>query len=136
MGLVQQTGGVINIGFDSSIDNSQYNFINVTGSWQQSADPGSIMIRPVVGGNYFIGVDEQLVEQDVRIYPNPASSSIHIDGVSNGTSIAVYDIMGRQVMQEAFRNELSVSHLSNGLYLLNITTAEGNVITKKIMVNQ
>ena len=94
------------------------------------------MIRPVVGGNYFIGVDEQLVEQDIRIYPNPAVSTIHIDGVSNGTSIAVYDIIGRQVMQEAFRDELSVSHLSNGLYLLNITTAEGNIITKKIIVNR
>ena len=136
MGLVQQSGGVINIGFDSSVDNSQYNFINVTGSWQQSADPGSIMIRPVVGGNYFIGVEEQLVEQDVRIYPNPASSTIHIDGVSNGSSITIYDITGRQIMQEAFRDELSVSHLCNGLYLLNITTAEGTVITKKIMVNQ
>ena len=136
VGLVQQSGGVINIGFDSSIDNSQYNFINVTGSWQPSSDPGSIMIRPVVGGNYFIGVDEQLVEQDIRIYPNPAASTIHIDGVSNGTSIAVYDIIGRQVMQEAFRDELSVSHLSNGLYLLNITTAEGNIITKKIIVNR
>jgi hypothetical protein len=40
------------------------------------------------------------------------------------------------VMQRAFTNELSLSHLSNGLYLLNITTTDGAVISKKIMVNQ
>jgi hypothetical protein len=136
VGLVQRSNGVINIGFDSSIDNSQYNFYNDDGSWHQSFAPGSIMIRPVVGGDYFIGVDEHHAEQDVKVYPNPASSTIHIDGIDNGSSIAVYDITGRQVMHEAFHNELSVSHLSNGLYLLNITTAEGTVITKKIMVNQ
>lgn len=136
IGIVQQSNGVINIGFDTSRDNSLQNFYNVTGSWQQSTKPGSIMIRPVVGGNYFIGVDETSVDTQVCVYPNPASSTIHIDGVSNGTAIAVYDVTGRKVMHETFTKELSVSHLSNGLYLLNITTADGIVISKKIMVNR
>lgn len=59
IGLVQQSSGVINIGFDSSNDNREYTFYNVTGSWMQSQYPGSIMMRPVIGESYYIGVDEQ-----------------------------------------------------------------------------
>ena len=136
IGIVQKNDGLINIGFDTSKDNSQYNYFNVSGTWQQSTTPGSIMLRPVVGGNYFIGVNENSLESRIKVYPNPVSSTLHIDGISNGSSIAVYDITGRKVMQESFSNELSVSQLRNGLYLLNITTTEGLVISKKIMVNQ
>ena len=136
IGIVQHSNGVINIGFDTSRDNSQYNFYNDDGSWHQSTLAGSVMLRPVVGGDYFIGVEEQHEERLVRVYPNPASSSIHIDGLDDGASVAIYDITGRRVMFAAFANELTVSHLSNGLYLLNITTTDGAVISKKIMVNQ
>ena len=53
-----------------------------------------------------------------------------------GNSIAMYDITGRKVLEEAFTEELSIRHLPNGLYLMNIITAEGKVISKKIMVNR
>lgn len=136
VGIVQQGNSTINIGFDTSRDNSQYNFYNDDGSWHQSTYPGSIMLRPVLGGNYYIDVEEHHEESLVRVYPNPAASSIHIDGIDNGASIAIYDITGRKVMHQAFANELSLSQLSNGLYLMNITTTDGTVISKKIMVNQ
>ena len=136
VGIVQQGNGLINVGFDTSKDNSQYNFINVTGSWQQSTKPGSIMIRPVVGANYYIGVDENTVADQISVYPNPASSTLHIEGVSNGSSIALYDITGRKVMQTSFTDEIPVSQLSDGLYLLNITTVDGSIVSRKIMVRR
>lgn len=135
IGIVQQGSGLLNVGFDASQDRSQYNFVNYTGAWQQSGMRGAIMIRPVVGKGYFIGVGENNDPQ-INIYPNPASTTLHIEGVSNGTSIAVYDVTGRKVMHEAFTDKLSLQQLSNGLYLLNITTADGTVISKKITVNQ
>lgn len=136
IGIVQQSSGLINIGFDSSRDNSQYNFYNDDGSWHQSLMAGSIMLRPVVGGDYYIDVDEIPVAPQVKVYPNPASSTIHIDGLDNGATVNLYDITGRMVMHSTFTGELSVSQLCNGLYLLNITTTDGMVISKKIMVNQ
>lgn len=136
IGIVQQSSGLINIGFDSSRDNSQYNFYNDDGSWHQSLMAGSIMLRPVVGGDYYIDVDEIAATSQVRVYPNPASSTIHIDGLDNGATVNLYDITGRMVMHSTFTGELSVSQLTSGLYLLNITTTDGIVISKKIMVNQ
>ena len=136
VGIVQQGTGLINVGFDTSKDNSQYNFINVTGSWQQSSKAGSIMIRPVVGAGYYIGVDETLTSDDIEVYPNPASTTIHITGIDEDASVTLYDITGRQVTSGRFTGEISTSPLNDGLYLLRITTAKGDVITKKIMVRK
>lgn len=136
VGIEQQSSGLINVGFDASTDNSQYNFFNVTGSWQSSSKPGSIMIRPVVGASYYIGVDDNQINDQVVVYPNPAASTIQINGMTQGCSIAMYDLTGRKVMETPFTNELSIRHLPNGLYLMNITTAEGSIISKKIMVSK
>ena len=135
IGIVQQGSGLLNVGFDSSSDNSQNNYINVTGSWQQSGKHGAIMMRPVVGARYYIGIDEIEDFNNMTVYPNPASNTLHITGVSNGTSIIVYDITGRQVMTSSFANEINISHLHNGLYLLSVTTDEG-VFIKKFMVRK
>ena len=94
------------------------------------------MIRPVVGASYFIGVDDNQINDPITVYPIPAISTLHIGGVNHGNSIAMYDITGRKVLEEAFTEELSIRHLPNGLYLMNIITAEGKVISKKIMVNR
>ena len=81
-------------------------------------------------------MDDNQLNDQVAVYPNPASTTICIDGIANGSSIAVYDITGRKVMERPFANELSIDILPNGLYLLNITTAEGNLISKKIMISK
>lgn len=133
IGLVQRENGLINIGIDMSNDNSQYNFFNSNGSWQQSSMPGSIMIRPVVGKGYYIGINETPEDSSVQVYPNPASTRLHIEGVEQGLELSFYDITGRKVIQTPFSPDLSVEGLQPGLYLLSITTADG-VITKKIMV--
>lgn len=136
VGIVQQGTGLLNVGFDTSKDNSRYNFINVTGSWQQSSKAGSIMIRPVVGAGYYIGIGETPASDQVNVYPNPANDVIHITGISDGTSITMYDITGRQVMTSSFIDEISTRQLRDGLYLLRITTANGDVVNKKIMVRK
>ena len=133
VGIEQQNNGLINIGFDASNDNSQYNFFNSTGSWQQSTKPGSIMIRPVVGKGYFIGVEETQ-EDTIRIYPNPTSGTLRIEGVDNGVSIMVYDLTGRKVVQSAFTSEISLEGLSNGFYIMSIITDDGQVFNKKINI--
>ena len=134
IGIVQRDNGLINIGLDMSNDNSQYNFFNSNGSWQQSSMHGTLMIRPVVGKGYYIAVDENPDESTVAVYPNPVSNLLHIEGVNEGQCLAVYDLTGKKVLQTAFTQELSVSGLPAGLYLLSITTTDGHQINRKITV--
>jgi hypothetical protein len=137
IGLMQQNNGLINIGFDTSIDNSQYNFFNVNGSWQQSELTGSLMIRPVVGPSYYIGVDENQIPS-LQLYPNPASNTLTIK-VSENIEIVqtcIFDLTGRKLYQGAFETAISVADYVDGMYFIRLTTAEGQIITQKFIIKK
>ena len=139
IGIVQQSSGLINIGFDASIDNSQYNFYNVNGSWLQSEKHGSVMIRPVVGPSYYIGVDEHEVQaSNLELYPNPASNVLNIN-VKNGLEVvqtSIYDLVGRRLYQGVFEPVVSVADFVEGMYFISLTTADGQIITQKFIIKK
>ena len=136
IGIEQMEGGLINIGFDTSIDNSQYNFVNANGSWQQSSKRGSLMIRPVVGASYYIGLDEQESATSLRLYPNPVNQVLHLEGDFEKAQISIYDLTGRKVYQGEYQHEISVSSLNDGLYFIHVITAEGQVINQKFIIRK
>ena len=139
IGIEQRNDALINIGFDTSIDNMQYNFVNTNGSWQPSSKHGSLMIRPVVGASYYIGVEENDLSTGSRVfvvYPNPASNTLHLEGDFGNGQVNIYDLTGRKVYQGEYQQEISVRNLNNGLYFLNITTEEGQVINQKFIIEK
>lgn len=139
MGIEQRSDDLINIGFDASVDNIQYNFINTNGAWQQSSKHGSLMIRPVVGSSYYIGVDENGTSTGSGafvLYPNPASSTLHLDGDIQDGQVRIYDLTGRRVFEGEYQSEIPVSQLNDGMYFLSITTAEGQVFTQKFIIKK
>ncbi len=139
IGIEQRSDDLINIGFDTSIDNIDYNFINTNGSWQQSSKHGSLMIRPVVGASYFIGVEENgpsTGSGTFVVYPNPVSNILHIEGDIDGGQLSIYDLMGRIVYQSEYHTEIPVSQLNDGLYFLSITTNDGQVINQKFIIRK
>ena len=136
IGIEQHNDDLINIGFDTSIDNIQYNFINTNGSWQPSSKHGSIMIRPVVGPSYFIGLQEQDAASTLQLYPNPVQNTLHIEGNLKGGQVCIYDLTGRKVHQSEYRSEISVDQLNDGMYFLNVITEEGQVINQKFIIRK
>ena len=50
--------------------------------------------------------------------------------------MAVFDITGRQVTPTSYADEINVSELHDGLYLLTITQSDGSIITRKFMVSK
>ena len=136
IGIEQQSDDLINIGFDSSIDNIDYNFINTNGSWQQSSKHGSLMIRPVVGASYFIGLDENGPSTTFRIYPNPVSNMLHLEGEVTSGQVSIFDLTGRKVYAGEYQTVIPVDHLTNGMYFLSVTTSEGQVINQKFIIRK
>ena len=135
LGIEQRSDDLINIGFDTSIDNSQYNFVNTNGSWQQSSKHGSLMIRPVVGASYFIGVQEN-AENALNLYPNPVSNVLHLESDIQCGQVSIYDLMGRKVFQSTYQTMIPVDQLNDGMYLLSVTTDEGQVINQKFIIRK
>ena len=136
VGIHQHYDKSINIGFDSSIDNHQYNFYNAGEGWKNSAFPGSFMIRPVMGKKgYFVGVDENQ-EVTMNLYPNPAQNVVHIEGLEESScdEILIYDMTGRVVKQYQYSNELNISELQNGTYMIRIVMNDGSCKTSKLLI--
>ncbi|MDY6436591.1 MAG: T9SS type A sorting domain-containing protein, partial [Bacteroidales bacterium] len=108
--------------------------------WKNSSFPGSLMIRPVMGKHaYMVGVGEnQDVVSNLTVYPNPASSVIHLDGVDeyNCKEIFIYDLAGRSVGQYNYNPELSVESLSEGVYFLKVVDKNGSYRTAKLLISK
>ena len=139
VGIEQRSDDLINIGLDTSNDNIQYNFINTNGSWQPSSKHGSLMIRPVVGASYFIGVEENgpsTGSEAIMLYPNPVQNTLHLEGNIDGGQVSIYDLTGRKVYQGEYQTEIPVDQLNDGMYFLNITTREGQVINQKFIIRK
>ncbi len=136
IGIEQRSDDLINIGFDASIDNRDYNFINTNGSWQNSSAHGSLMIRPVVGPSYFIGLEEQESQNALRLYPNPVRNTLHLESDINDGVVSIFDLMGRMVYQGAYQQEISVGELNDGLYFIRLVGSEGQVINQKFIIEK
>jgi len=121
----------LNIGLDRNINNGSNIFRNVTGTWVSSSQTASLMMRPVfsTGLNYTLSDDELIVESttpDISIYPNPAHEFFTITGlVSTNYLVTVFDMSGRSVHQSQNQNNIDISLLNSGLYIVDIRDENG-----------
>jgi len=79
---------------------------------------------------------EELVNNDLKIYPNPTKKLIHIKlSQFNKSEASLYDVSGRLVLKQKLESEISkmdINKLESGMYLLQIET-ENKSITKRII---
>lgn len=76
-------------------------------------------------------VEEGLTEAKVRIFPNPATDYVSVEG--NGVkSIEIYSLAGALVAVEEGETTLNVSNLAKGTYLVKVATADGVKVEKMI----
>ena len=90
--------------------------------------------------NLVISFDDNLSTEDniiegFNMYPNPTSTGfVNIKSRSNSKLTAsVYDVLGKQVINETITNKLNVSKLNSGVYVMRITQDDAT-ITKKLVI--
>lgn len=73
----------------------------------------------------------------VHIYPNPARDLLHIEAPFAAATLRLYTIYGAMVLEKEMKGEatLSLRHISNGVYFLNLFTA-GNSYFRKIVIEK
>lgn len=80
-----------------------------------------------------IGIDEH--KNDFEIFPNPVNDKLYINGGLPIEAISIFNITGVKVYGEqcGMNNEeytIDVANLNKGVYIINITTAYGNVVKR------
>ncbi|MBR4155117.1 MAG: T9SS type A sorting domain-containing protein [Bacteroidales bacterium] len=137
VGIMQHSRESINIGFDTSTDNQQYNFFETGDGWENSIMKGSLMIRPVFGNDFIINEEVKIVNR-LGLYPVPSKDVINISELpaQSCEEIIIFDMTGR--LMKHFRNDvnLDISDLSNGLYMIRVVTDEGKSYTEKFVISK
>lgn len=98
----------------------------------QDMDSKEILQTTKINIGQTVGIAE-LGEKYINMYPNPANDNVTIETKSNIKNINLYDLNGRKVYSTALDNNsvtLNVDFLNSGLYIVNITTENGEIIEK------
>jgi len=77
-------------------------------------------------------------EEDIKLYPNPANTSIRIENHTDPLQeVSMMDILGNSLMkkEQSIGNSIifNTTNLANGIYFVNIKTSRG-IVTRKIIV--
>ena len=76
---------------------------------------------PTKKANPLIEVEESLAEAyEINIYPNPTSTYLNVAGVAKAAQLQVFDMMGKELINITGQNNINVSVLPAGMYLLTI----------------
>lgn len=78
-----------------------------------------------------LALEEQSIQTDVTIYPNPTSDQIHFSA-KNLESVAVYNMAGALIYSQEKANPISMERFDQGIYLVRMTTTSGQTITKRV----
>lgn len=70
----------------------------------------------------------------ITVYPNPANEFLYIQGLDEGFTVSVYNFSGKLVLTNRIENnQVDISSLSDGLYIIKITTYN-ETVTRKFLV--
>ena len=95
---------------------------NATG-WAPDLDKIQINLNENV--NPTTGINKVTKEVLFRVYPNPSSSSMHIESDSPVKKVEIYYLDG-VLLKSTTQTNVSVSNLNTGTYLMKVTTEKGS----------
>lgn len=109
-------------------------------TWSNSQFEGSVMMRPIINSklNGVISVEDVFEEEipTFSLYPNPVDNQLNIAGdLSKLAEIQVFDLSGKLVYQTLSMQQIDVSNLTRGMYLMHLKSENGaSIQVEKIIV--
>lgn len=79
-----------------------------------------------------LSVNDYSKKADISIYPNPTRDVIRFSSENALKQVAVYSTAGNLVYSQENGSELSLAAFEPGVYLVQMTTGTGQIITKRI----
>lgn len=77
---------------------------------------------------------ESVTKTSVEIYPNPVKDLLNVKSKNKISSVEIYHSNGQKVLQQEVKNQqLNLSQLTQGVYLLKINFIDGQTTTQKFI---
>jgi hypothetical protein len=81
-------------------------------------------------------IEQTLNANEINVYPSPANNIMFIEGANFAKGV-ITNLSGKQVASYTqFADGINVQELPAGMYLLTLTTADNQSITKKISIHR
>jgi len=84
-----------------------------------------------------LGLSDELMD-GIKIYPNPASTDIHIDLIDSSLQIKTLQMisLNGQLINEYQKSDriLDITSINTGVYLLNIELTDGSQMNKRVII--
>lgn len=144
IGFTQKTTEFLNVGVDKNTNTQDKIFYNVSGGWNNSPFPGSLMMHPVFGiADYHLGVDTYAAKNKnaISVYPNPANDKLYINyfsaNPSGKISYSIFDLYGRIILENKISKPeyIDISGIADGAYFIRIVDGIQISTNKFIKVN-
>lgn len=75
-----------------------------------------------------------IANNNVRVYPNPATDELYIEGLQDG-SVTLWDVKGAVVLEQNVTSanmSVNISRLASGVYILKTSTTSGSSVTRVV----
>lgn len=143
VGFDQNTTSSINIGVDANSNTQTMTYYNTSGTWYNSPEPGSLMIRPIFGtaaGAVGITTFEKPERNTLSLYPNPASDRLYLRYTGTPgkeVTCSVTDLLGRTLLENTgpAPEYIDVSSLPEGIYFVRLVSGN-SVSTGKFIISR
>jgi hypothetical protein len=110
------------------------NTVNFSLAEIQTDGAGVVTDAKYLSSYLTLGVNETVsVQNNVNVYPNPASSEIKVSGISDNCYMLIFDIEGKIVetaLLKNWSNEIQIYQLNSGFYFYNLINLSGEIISK------
>ena len=91
---------------------------NGNGTWAHQ-NYGAWMIKAVLPYEGTEDVEEYFENNNIEVYPNPASSQIYLTGISEGENVEIYNITGSLVANFNYNGDaVDIASYAPGLYVI------------------
>ena len=85
-----------------------------------------------------VGINEQAINNQLKIYPNPTNDVLNIEisypSIPETSKIQITDLLGRTVLESKLCTQINVKDLTSGIYLLQLYDKEKLIAIEKIMI--
>ncbi len=75
----------------------------------------------------------KVATQNIRIYPNPARDVVYIDAPFT-VNASINSVDGKEIFSQPNAKSLNISGLANGIYMIRVSDADGNLISVEKLV--
>ncbi len=120
----------VEAGWPDAYNTASEPWVESIGTGTISLPAYSLTVTSIAKTELSVGTEDSF-KQVVSVYPNPSNGFVNFKGVSEGELLELFDMNGRVVLSDVFRNKaINVKGLASGVYYVKVADQNIKLILK------